>query len=257
MKLTKITANLDLYPEDIRKLIEASPIFDSSSSPEAMVLFIDKDEGYFLKSAEKGALTNEAELGQYFYKKDLAPEILLYSSLEKDFLLTRKARGADATDKRYLEEPKRLAAKMGEVLRYLHELDFDNCPVKDRMKSYFELAETNAGKDKYDLSFGDFQTKEEALAAMREGKKILKCDTLIHGDFCLPNIIFDDWNFSSFIDLGGGGVGDRHVDIFWGAWTLNFNLKTDAYRDIFFDAYGKEHINPEALASVSAAEIFG
>ncbi len=257
MILTKITPNFEHFPDELRKFTEGYDVFDSSSSPEAKVLFIDKDEGYFLKSAKKGALTNEAELGKYFHKKGLAPEVLLYASLEKDFLLTKKARGADATDKRYLDEPKKLAAKIGEFLRELHELDFDDCPVKDRMKSYFELAEKNAALDKYDLSFGSFRTKEEALRVARDGKKILKCDTLIHGDYCLPNIIFDDWKFSSFIDLGSSGVGDRHVDIFWGAWTLNFNLKTDDYRDIFFDAYGKERIDAEALAIVSAAEIFG
>ena len=64
-------------------------------------------------------------------------------------------------------------------------------------------------------------------------------------------------NFSSFIDLGAGGVGDRHVDLFWGAWTLNFNLKTDSYKDVFFSSYGKERIEKEALEAVSAAEIFG
>ncbi len=257
MKLTKTTLKLDLYPEEIRKFIEGSPIYDSSSSPEARVLFIDKEDGYFLKSAEKGSLSYEAVMGEYFHKKGLAPEILLYTSEKNDFLLTKKAKGLDATDKIYLDEPKRLATKMGEVLRELHSLDFSDCPLKDRMARYFALAEENARLNKYDLSFGNFPTKEEALRAVEDGKKVLKQDTLIHGDFCLPNIIFDSWQFSSFIDLGVGGAGDRHIDIFWGAWTLNFNLKTDAYKDIFFSAYGKENIEAEALRAVSACEVFG
>jgi kanamycin kinase len=257
MELKKTTLNLDLFPKEILPLFDGARVFDSSSSPEARVYFIDKDGGYFLKTAEKGSLKKEATLGEYFYKKGLAPEILHYLSSDKDFLLTRKAKGLDATEKIYLDEPKRLAEKMGQVLRELHSMDFSECPEQDRMSAYFKLAEENYALDKYDLSFGNFKTKEDAYAVVKRGREILKSDTLIHGDFCLPNIIFDGWKFSSFIDLGAGGVGDRHVDLFWGAWTLNFNLKTDAYKDVFFSSYGKERIEKEALEVVSAAEIFG
>ncbi len=52
-------------------------------------------------------------------------------------------------------------------------------------------------------------------------------DVLIHGDYCLPNVILDHFSFRSFIDVGNGGVGDRHFDLYWGLWTLRYNLKTD------------------------------
>jgi kanamycin kinase len=59
-------------------------------------------------------------------------------------------------------------------------------------------------------------------------------NVIIHGDYCLPNIIMDNFSFKSFIDLGDGGLGDRHNDIYLGLWTLNYNLKTDTYRDLFW-----------------------
>ena len=86
---------------------------------------------------------------------------------------------------------------------------------------------------------------------------LLKTDTLLRGDYCLPNVIFDDWRFSGFIDLDNSGVGDRHVDLFWGAWTLWFNLKTDNYRDRFFDAYGRDKVDEDMLRIVAACEVFG
>jgi kanamycin kinase len=73
----------------------------------------------------------------------------------------------------------------------------------------------------------------------------------------LPNIILDSWKLSGFIDLGNVGVGDRHVDLFWGSWTLGFNLGTNAYKDYFFDAYGRDKIIPEKINVVAAAEVFG
>jgi kanamycin kinase len=69
--------------------------------------------------------------------------------------------------------------------------------------------------------------------------------------------MLDDWALSAFIDVDGGGVGDRHIDLFWGAWTLGFNLKTDKYRDRFLDAYGRDKVDTEVLKIVAAAEVFG
>ena len=69
--------------------------------------------------------------------------------------------------------------------------------------------------------------------------------------------MLDDWRFSGFIDLGNGGVGDRHIDLFWGIWSLGFNLKTDRYADRFLDAYGRDRVEPELLRIVAAYEVFG
>jgi len=69
----------------------------------------------------------------------------------------------------------------------------------------------------------------------------------ITGDYCLPNIIMDNFAFKGFIDVGYGGVGDRHYDLYWGIWTLQYNLKTDKYRDIFLDAYGRKLIDEDGL----------
>ena len=54
-----------------------------------------------------------------------------------------------------------------------------------------------------------------------------------------------------------GVVGDRHIDLFWGAWTLNFNLKTDRYRDRFFDCYGRDAVDNELIKLICTAEAFG
>ena len=68
--------------------------------------------------------------------------------------------------------------------------------------------------------------------------------------------MLDDWKFSGFIDLDSSGMGDRHTDLFWGIWTLNFNLKTNAFRDRFLDAYGRDVLIPEKLRTVAALEVF-
>jgi len=115
------------------------------------------------------------------------------------------------------------------------------------------------GKWEPDLFAGcwEFSGPEEAMALVREGADSLKQDTLLHGDYCLPNIMLRNWDFSGFIDLGCGGIGDRHVDLYWGVWTLQFNLKTDIWRERFLDAYGRDRIDQELLDTIGAFEVFG
>jgi kanamycin kinase len=250
------------FPDEARRFVGGAKVYDSSCSPEARVYFIDKDGGYYLKTSAQGTLKREAEMTAYFHRKGLGADVLGYSQDGgADWLLTSRVRGEDLTYKDYISEPKRLSEFLGCKLRELHELDFSDCPVKDRVSEYLALAESNYRTGNYDKShfpdsFG-YASADEAYRVLSSGKEALKSDTLIHGDYCLPNIMLDNWNFSGFIDLGNAGVGDRHIDIFWGAWTLGFNLGTDAYRCRFLDAYGRDKADEDVLLTIAAAEVFG
>ena len=260
MKRSLIKSIPEILPNEIERFISSYPIYDSSCSPEARVYFIDRDGGYYLKISETGTLAREAKMNGYFHTRGLGVKVLSYLAEERDYMLTERAEGEDLTHDLYLADPKRLAISMGELLRALHETDYVGCPII-RTPEYLDTVERNYKKGFFDISlFGDkasFKRADEAYRFVSENAHILRADTLIHGDFCLPNILFDDWKFSKFIDVGNGGIGDRHIDLFWGAWTLNFNLGTDEYRDIFFDAYGRELIDPVALRVIEAAEYFG
>lgn len=261
MKKTLLHFTPQGIPPEFLRFFGSAEVYDSSCSPEARVYFIDRDGGYYLKRSAVGSLKKEAELNAYFHSKGLGPEVLGYTQGDFDWLLTRRISGEDCTHSLYRSDPKRLCDLMAEKLRELHETNASDCPVQDRMEAYFSLAEENFRASKFDKSYftdiyGD-ATADEIHSALTEGKELLNSKVLLHGDYCLPNIMLDNWHFSGFIDLGNGGVGDRHIDIYWGAWTLNFNLKTNAYKERFFDAYGRDKISVDALKIVAAAETFG
>ncbi|MBR2018797.1 MAG: aminoglycoside 3'-phosphotransferase [Clostridia bacterium] len=261
MKRTLLSITPNEFPSAFWKLLSRSTVYDSSCSPEARVYFLDCDGGYFLKSAPKGTLKTEADLTRYFHTKGLAAEVLDYRSIERDWLLTARVPGEDCTHPMYLEDPKRLCDLLATRLRELHELPFDGCPVPNRMETYLATAAQNYAGGVYDASlFPDnwgYASAKEAWDTLERHRHLLRSDVLLHGDYCLPNVMLENWTFRGFIDLGNGGVGDRHVDIFWGTWTLFFNLKTDAYRNRFLDAYGRDKINPDMLRVIAAAEVFG
>lgn len=259
MKRTLLNIDTTEFPMEYTGLLANAHVYDSSCSPQAKVYFIDRDGGYYLKSAAAGSLGQEALMTRFFHEKGLAAEVLSYrNDGERDWLLTRRLRGEDCIHADYMAEPERLCDLTAGILRSLHELPVAGCP--DCMERYLALAETNYRTGCYDSShfpdsFG-YRSADEAWKVFSEGRPAFRADTLIHGDYCLPNILLDNWAFSGFIDLGDAGVADRHIDLFWGAWTLFYNLKTDRYRDRFFDAYGREAVDEDMLRIVAAAEVF-
>lgn len=254
------TLDLAAIPACFHPFLEGAAVFDSSCSAAARVYLIDKGPGFYLKKAPKGTLDREAALTAFFHEKGLAAQVVAYESQASDWLLTTRVPGEDCTDPACLAEPKRLCDTTAQLLRMLHETDFSGCPVQ-RTADYLENARKNYEKKAYDSAlFPDnwgYATPEEAWQEVERNGKYLGADVLLHGDYCLPNIMLDNWRFTGFIDLDAGGIGDRHIDLFWGIWSLQFNLKTDAYRERFLDAYGRDQVCDALLRTVAACEVFG
>ena len=261
MKKTLLNRIPDEMPQDIQRFVSSANIYDSSCSPEAKVYFIDKGNGYYLKCSGKGMLEKESRMTEYFHAKGLGAEVLNYISNGSDWLLTTAVMGEDCVHEEYLMNPKRLCDIIAYELRKLHETDYTDCPVPDRTTEYLATAEKNYRTGNYDKSqfpdsFG-YRSAEEAYDVLTKEKDALQSKVLLHGDYCLPNIILNNWKLSGFIDVGCGGVGDRHIDLFWGAWTLWFNLKTNKYCQRFLDAYGRDKADESILKIVAAIEVFG
>ena len=262
MKRTAIDKIDGELPEELNSFLQGAKLYDSSCSPEARVYYIEKDSGFYLKRSAKDTLKKEGIMTDYFHKRGLGAEVLCYLTGECDWLLTRKLAGEDATHSDFISEPKRLCDFLATTLRELHETDFSDCPIQNRNYDYISLAAENYKKGAFDLSLTEklyqFKSADEAFRVFSEGKDTFKSEVLLHGDYCLPNVMLnEDFTLAGFIDLGNAGVGDRHIDLFWGRWTLLFNLGTDKYAERFFDAYGRDMIDKDKLKTVAAAEVFG
>ena len=259
MQRTPIVLELDRIPAVFHSLLAGANVFDSSCSAAARVCYIEKEGGYFLKSAGAGALAEEAAMTRAFHSLGLAAEVVSYHSAEQDWLLTRRLYGEDCLHRQYLDDPKRLSALLGQLLRQLHETALPPASP-NRTAAYIGAAREHFRTGQYDGSaFPDnwgYRSAKEAIAAVERTAPMLKADTLIHGDFCLPNVMLHNWQFSGFIDVGHGGIGDRHLDLYWGCWTLLYNLKDEKWCSRFLDAYGRENFQPEMLRGIAAIEVF-
>lgn len=257
MEKRRIQININDFPPELHYALSGAKIYDSSCNSNADVLY--SDLGYYIKIDEPGELRDEAALTEAFFEKGLGVELVTYLSGDKDYMVTREAIGEDLTH--WLDDPGRLCVVLAEALRMLHRQPIDRVPVSFRQQRYLESADGDFSGGYYDegvlMERFPIGSKEEAWALMQENKHRLKCDTLIHGDACLPNLIMNDGKFSSFIDFNLAGIGDKHIDLYWAIWSLQYNLKTDKYTDAFLDTYGRENVDEEMLWVVAAFELFG
>ena len=209
--------NIPGLPESLLSYTVNAPLYDSSCSPNAKVWFSEAEGGIFIKTAPAGTLKTEAEMNSFFHSKNMGTEVLSYLSTDADWMVTRAVPGEDCIHPMYLEDPKRLSEILGQLLRQLHSTDYTGCPI----------------------ALSHPETEDPVL---------------VHGDYCLPNVMLDNWRFSGFIDVGGGGIGDRHIDLYWGCWSLQYNLKDSRWCSRFLDAYGRQDVDPDKLRILHALE---
>lgn len=247
---------INILPAEVRELTGATVLYDTSCNSNARVY--RSDTGYFIKTDEPGELNTEYRLTELFFSAGMGPEVCGYFTLEKDWLVTREVEGSDLTH--CLEDPENLCRMMAEALRKLHGMPADDVPVSRRYKRYMDAAD-GISEGYYDpgtlMKPYVILSREEAWQIMQEGRTLLKCDTFIHGDACLPNYMQKDGQFSKFIDVGLGGKGDRHIDLYWALWSLQYNLKTDRYGELFLDLYGRENYDEEVMKVIAAFEVYG
>lgn len=114
-----------------------------------------------------------------------------------DWLMTIEVPGVPLYHASVGLPPERVARLSGEILRTIHGTDASGCP------------------------FG----------SPAEGH------VLIHGDYCLPNVLVVDGKLSALIDVGRSGLGDPQDDLAAGIWTLQYNYGPGFARE-FLGAYG-------------------
>ncbi len=116
------------------------------------------------------------------------------------YLLTTAVPGTPASAPPYIKDPHRLCSLLADAVHMFHELPSEGCPA------------TPVSHPPHAV--------------------------VIHGDFCLPNIILHRSRVSGFVDLGQVTVGDPWEDYAWCLWSLEYNLKTNAYNSLLLDKLG-------------------
>lgn len=245
---TVILGDLAL-PGEIGRMIRSSRGRDVSGWSGDKTYYLPED-GLYLKIAGAGNLCRAARMQEYLAEHGFSSRVLAYDSAERDVLLMEPVAGESGIAPRYLSDPARLSTVFGESLRQLHDLDAAECPYPRRLDDLIGQWDTASFDGDHLALLSPWIGGSDPLRAGREiadRAGILVQDTVIHGDYCLPNIMLRDWSLAGFVDVSEGGVGDRHYDLAWGLWTLAFNTGSAACGDRFLDAYGRDAVDGDRL----------
>ena len=168
---------------------------------------------------------------------------------DTQYLLMTHMDGVTGIHPEMLEDPEHLVGEFARGLREVHGLDTASCPLDWRMPRFLSRAEELIESGALDDQVPNGENRTYLLEKLSDIKETVprKEDLVMcHGDYCLPNVIFQDGALSGYIDLGYAGVGDRYLDLVAARGTIRRNLGEEWIAP-FFQAYGLEEPDPEKL----------
>jgi len=236
------------FPASVQTFVDGALVFDCSSSLSSKTYKFSKQAGnIFCKVGPRELLDREVRMNKFFSSHGIGPYVLHYLDLaDQGYLVTAALAGTDGISPENLQSPDKLAYTFGKSLARIHSLPAHGCPFSNRNDEMLDQALINLEKGEFAeyLIPEGLQLGKEKFFRLRS---LSTSDTVIHGDYCLPNIILKDNELVGFLDLGNGGYGDSHHDLFWGLWTLEYNLKTDKFNEVFLNAYGRDRVDFERI----------
>ena len=164
---------------------------------------------------------NEYQMLQFLSQRKLAPAVFAREVVDgEDFLLMEKCRGKMLCDSEFLNNPRKLVKIASGALRDLWSIDISTCPRNITLSAKLKFAEFNVANNLVDVNNvqpdtfgvnGRFKNPEKLLQWLYANKPNEEL-VVTHGDFCLPNVLWDGTN-AKVIDVVWGGVGDRYQDV--------------------------------------------
>jgi kanamycin kinase len=141
------------------------------------------------KGANYNSLRDEAMRLEWLGSRLPVPDVVASGSRGGyEFLLTKLVSGVPAHDRSAGWNKQEVASLVGRALRKFHSVPIVDCPFH-----------------------------HPAVGPTSRGDQVL-----VHGDYCLPNVLFDAYG-CHYLDVGEAGVGDRYIDIVAGIWSLRRN----------------------------------
>jgi aminoglycoside phosphotransferase len=172
------------------------------------------------------------------------PEVLMFAEDESaDYLLLSAIRGADASDASLKADIPRVIEQLTRGLKTIHSLPIENCPFDESNDYKIPLAGKLVENNLVDEDDFDEIRQGRAAADLFQELIAAKPDdedlVFTHGDYCVPNIIFENGRLSGFVDWGNAGVADRFQDIALLTRSVIYNFGKE-YEKSVYKIYGIE-----------------
>lgn len=210
---------MEQLPEKIEKYLlnETYQLDHIGMSDSSVLLFRDK-----ILKVQKNTkeAENEYRMMQWLNGRLPVPKVYAHDVQgDTSYLLMSKCRGEMSCVEKYMLNPVLQTEMLAKGLKNLWTVDISDCPADWSLRFKLEEARFNVEHDLVDVentepgTFGEngFADPEALLDWLYRNQPEEEL-VLSHGDFCLPNIFFDD-TIIQYIDLGRTGIADKWCDI--------------------------------------------
>ena len=190
-----------------------------------------------------GNLEDERVRLEWLDGKLPVPSVVAFARDEtRDYLVLSEVPGRHAAaDAPALEATPRMVEALAAACRLFHDVSPHGCPFTASAESLVRLAGARLERGLVDAEDFDAERRGRSAAELFRELVALQPEqedsVLVHGDFCLPNIILQGERLSGFIDVGRAGVSDRWHDLALCARSIEDNWGPP-WGEMFLDAYG-------------------
>ncbi|MGH3145160.1 MAG: phosphotransferase [Rubrobacter sp.] len=211
-----------LIPDEMRPHLTGltgAVSYSTSRSHSVFRLVGERGGDVYLKvlgvgGAEYDSLRDEAVRLEWLKSRLPVPKVVASGSRGGyEFLLTKAVSGVPAHDRSAGWNRREVAALVGKALKRFHSVPVVDCPFRHPI-------------------VGPASKEDEVL---------------VHGDYCLPNVLFDA-DGCHYLDVGEAGVGDRYVDIVAGIWSLRHNYGKGSVKTML-NEYGLQALDRGKLTA--------
>lgn len=205
-----------IIPEKIRALTNGRRYsMDTLGKSDASVFIYDD----MVLKTEKYSPGSDMQIKLYEWLdgKLPVPKLIEWDIADgRSYMLTSRISGHNGCDEEMLNSPETLTELLAKGLKMLWDTDITGCPrentyddILSQMKERIDSAPASLEGICRENGFSDAYGLLGYLDSHRPGYD----PVFSHGDFCLPNIFFENNAVSGFIDIGNAGISDRYSDI--------------------------------------------
>lgn len=193
------------------------------------------------------SMEREVRLLNWLEGKLPVPKVLLYIKDEEyEYLLMSEIKGICSFEPSLGSDIPRLVKLLAKGLRMIHSIDIGDCPVDQTLnikirEAKMRMMQGLVEEDRFDnIRYG--RKAEDLYLELLAKRPDTEDLVFTHGDYCMPNILIDNWDIGGFIDWGRGGICDRYQDIALASRSLIYNFG-ERWVPLLFEEYGLENID--------------
>ena len=254
LKVDTDNNNIIYSNQELLKLIDESSIEKNTigfSASDVFILKLKNGEEAVLKTqtlSSRNNLKDEYERIKWLQEKANVPKIYYYKEVNNTkYLLMEKKNGLP------IYKTNDFGYKIGKILKDFHNIDIKDCPfIQNSIEELYNKTINNIDiilpqiKEDYpDMS------KEDIILFLKEN--IPQDKVLVHGDYSLPNILIDEQNTISLIDLGEVSISSKYFDFFYLKKSLIRNKKIEEL-DSILNGYGIDKLDENYMKWISIVD---